>query len=479
MTSSPLPTSSPAAQGVDARGINALLDAAQSAPEIELHSLMIVRHGQVVAQGWWAPYSAPRPHLLYSLSKSFTSTALGFAVDEGLVGLDDAIVDYFPEFQADITDPASRSITLRHAAAMATGHLIDTWEPAVRADPAEPVRGFLMLPPERPPGTVFKYNQPATYSIAAIIQRVTGQRLTEYLRPRLFDPLGIAAVGWQDYPDGREVGFTGLHATTDAVARLGMLYLQGGLWQGEQVLPADWVAEATRAHIANPDEPNPDWQQGYGYQFWMARHGYRGDGAYGQFCIVLPEQDTVIAITSGNEAMHLVLDAVWEHVLPALGSATTSDGAADAALADRLAQLALPAVAAAPRPLDRAEWADVSFTPADESGADSTSLAGVRVRYDGRSWQIALHDAGSELPFALGTDGWLVTENVPQPGDGVVPVAASGGWTDPDTLRFDVIFVETPHRLEVRCVRSRGTFVARWITRPMHGDQLRTLRSPA
>lgn len=335
-----------------------------------------------------------------------------------------------------------------------------------------------MLPPERPPGTVFKYNQPATYSIAAIIQRVTGQRLTEYLRPRLFDPLGIAAVGWQDYPDGREVGFTGLHATTDAVARLGMLYLQGGVWQGEQVLPADWVAEATRAHIANLDEPNPDWQQGYGYQFWMARHGYRGDGAYGQFCIVLPEQDTVIAITSANEDMQSVLDAVWEHVLPALGPEARPDGAADAALADRLARLELPAVVGAPHPVDESAWTELSFTPADGRGDEQSSLAGIGLRYGAGSWQISLRDAESELPFALGTDGWLVSENAPQPGEGVVPVAASGGWIDPDALRFDVIFVETPHRLEVRCVRSRGTFVARWITRPMHGDQLRTLRSP-
>ena len=131
---------------------------------------------------------------------------------------------------------------VRHVASMASGHDAETWDRAVAAAPAEPVRGFLTLPPENDPGTVFAYNQPCTYSLAAIIQRRSGTTLTDYLRPRLFDPLGIGEVGWQQHPAGRDLGFTGLHATTEDVARLGQLYLQSGWWDGAQLLSEDWVA---------------------------------------------------------------------------------------------------------------------------------------------------------------------------------------------------------------------------------------------
>lgn len=197
MSASALPTGSPASQGVDASGVHAFLDALEAAPEIEPHSLMIMRHGHLVASGWWAPYSPDRPHLLYSLSKSFTGTAAALAEVEGLLDFDAPVISYFPEFEADITDPRSRAILVRHVASMSSGHERETVEETYGLDPMEPVRGFLLLPPDRDPGTVFAYNQPATYTLAAIVQRVTGQSLTDYLRPRLLDPLGIGEVFWQ------------------------------------------------------------------------------------------------------------------------------------------------------------------------------------------------------------------------------------------------------------------------------------------
>ena len=218
----------------------------ESAPDIEMHSLMIIRHGQVVAEGWWSPYLPEQPHLLYSLSKSFTSTAAAFAIAEGLLDLDATVLSYFPELDSEITDRRSRSILVRHVAAMASGHLEETIERTMALDPVEPVRGFLLIPPDREPGSVFAYNQPCTYTLAAIVQRLTGQTLIEYLRPRLFDPLGIDQAGWQRDAAGRDLGYTGLHATTDAVARLGLLYLQRGVWNGQRLLSEEWVAEATR-----------------------------------------------------------------------------------------------------------------------------------------------------------------------------------------------------------------------------------------
>ena len=236
---SSLPRSTPADQRVDPAAILSFVDAVDERPDIEMHSLMVVRHGQVVAEGWWVPYSAERPQLLYSLSKSFTSTAAAFAQAEGLLDLDDAVVSHFAEFAADITDPRSRSVKVRHVASMSAGHTREMLTEAIMRDREEPVRGFLLIPPDREPGTVFAYSQPCTYALASIIQRNAGMPLTRYLRPRLFDPLGIGHVGWHTFPPGREQGFSGLHARTEDIAKLGLLYLQEGRWEGAQLIPRE------------------------------------------------------------------------------------------------------------------------------------------------------------------------------------------------------------------------------------------------
>ncbi|WP_254402715.1 serine hydrolase [Streptomyces sp. AC555_RSS877] len=473
----PLPTSTPAAQGVDASGVHAFLDAVEAAPGIEPHSLMILRHDHVVASGWWAPYTPDRLHLLYSLSKSFTATAAGFAVAEGLIGLDDPVISYFPELDADITDPRSRAMLVRHVASMSSGHLDETWERARALDPEELVRGFLLLPPDRDPGTVFAYNQPTTYTLAAIIERVTGQSVSAYLRPRLLDPLGIGEVAWTRDGAGRELGFSGLHATTDAIARLGQLYLRGGMWEGQRLLPEGWAAEASRVHVANadgtPEGALSDWQQGYGFQFWTSRHGYRGDGAYGQYCLVLPKYDVVVAMTSASEDMQEVLNLAWEHLLPAFSPGPLSGRQdEDAALAERLTRLELPSAPGRQAPPDRVEaWSGAAFAPDDVARETVGALTEAQVSADGDGWRLTLVEDGHRLELPLGQGGWTVTE-------GPVPVAVSGGWTDPDTLVVDVAFLETPHRLVVTCSLADRTCTARWRTEPLQGRRLRAMRAP-
>ncbi|MGI3779545.1 MAG: serine hydrolase domain-containing protein [Janthinobacterium lividum] len=473
-----LPRTSAEAQGVDPVGISAFLDTLEAAPDIEPHSLIVVRHGQVVAEGWWSPYDADQPHLLYSLSKSFASTALGLAVGEGLVDLDATVLSYFPELDADITDPWSRSMRVRHVAAMASGHLSETLERALANDPGNLVRGFLLVPPDREPGTVFAYNQPCTYTLAAIVQRLSGQTLVDYLRPRLLDPLGIGQVGWQQHPSGQDLGFTGLHATTDAIARLGLLYLQRGVWDGTRLLSEAWVAEATSKQVDNPDEPNPDWRQGYGFQFWMARHGYRGDGAYGQFCIVLPEQDAVVAITAATQNMQAILDAAWAHLLPAMTADVLEPSAAAAGLTARSAGLRLAPLEAQPEPPTGPEtWADATWRPG-ASGDAQPSLTAVRlVRDDGR-WRLVLLEGDTEISCVVGTGDWQTNLAETERGAAGVPVAVSGGWADEDTFRADVIFLETPHRLELTASRTGSTFELTWVTVALRAGRLSDLRMP-
>ncbi|MFJ2605610.1 serine hydrolase domain-containing protein [Streptomyces sp. NPDC087425] len=477
MSARPLPSAAPADQGVDAAGVQAFLDAVEAAPSIEPHSLMILRHGRLVASGWWAPFTPQRPHLLYSLSKSFTATAAGIAAGEGLLNFDDPVISSFPEFAADITDPRSRTMRVRHVAAMASGHEAETFDRARALDAEELVRGFLLVPPERDPGTVFAYNQPATFTLAALVQRVSGQSLVDYLRPRLLDPLGIGEVAWQRDRSGREIGFSGLHAPTDAVARLGELYLRDGIWEGRRLLPEGWVADASRVHITTHDAP-VDWlgrdsMFGYGYQFWRSPHGYRGDGAYGQYCLVLPEQDAVVALTSASQDAGLLLDLVWQHLLPAFGPGPLAGREEqDTALAERLARLALPPADGKPTPPERQhDWSGAEFTPQDGVCADQPTLTSLAVTSDADGWALTLAEGEHRVELRMPGAGWQVTE-------GKVPAAVSGGWTGPDTLAVAVSFLETPHRLEVTCSLPERTFTARWHTAPLSGAPLHTLRAP-
>ncbi|MFD5158589.1 serine hydrolase domain-containing protein [Streptomyces hawaiiensis] len=476
MTASALPSSDPAAQGVDASGVHAFLDALEAAPEIEPHSLMIMRHGHLVASGWWAPYTAERPHLLYSLSKSFTGTAAALAEAEGLLDFDAPVISYFPEFEADITDPRSRAMLVRHVASMSSGHRRETVDEAFGQDPAEPVRGFLRLPPDGDPGTVFAYNQPTTYTLAAIVQRVAGQSLTAYLRPRLLDPLGIGEVAWKCDRTGRELGFSGLHATTDAVARLGQLYLRDGVWEGERLLPQGWAARASQPRIptaaAMGDGDRQDWDQGYGYQFWSSRHGYRGDGAYGQFCLVLPEHDVVIASTGATERMQEYLNLVWKHLLPAFGSEPLAGReAVDAELRERLGRLALPPAPGRLAPSER-DWAAAALTPTQDGPVRSAGLA-----QDADGWTLTLTGAADRpgrpdrLDLRLAGAGWTVAEEP-------VPTAVSCGWTDAGALAVEVVFLETPHRLALTCSLADRTLTAHWRTEPLQRGRFTSLRAP-
>lgn len=463
-----LPRSTPGQQQVDARGVLDLLDAL-ARHDVELHSLMVLRHGHVVAEGWWAPYSAERVHLLYSLSKSFTSTAVGLAVAEGLLDLDDTVLSHFPELDAEITDPRSRAIRVRHVAAMASGHTEETLDRAMAVDPVDVLRGFLLTPPDREPGSVFAYNQPCTFSLARIVQRRAGARLTEYLRPRLLDPLGIGAVGWLDHGDD-ELGFSGLHARTEDIARLGQLYLQRGRWDGRPLLEESWVEQATASHVATDAEPNPDWGQGYGFQFWRSRHGYRGDGAYGQLCLVLPEHDLVVATTAATSEMQRLLDDVWTHLLPAIDRpGTAADGAE---LTTRLDELQLrPASTRVTDHPDR--WS--ATLPVRAGGPDFPSgLSAVQVQVEDDRVRIGLVEDDSTLRFDAGIGRWIVTET--DGPDGPVPVAASAGWSAPDVLAIEVIFLETPHRLDVVCRPTGAT--ATWRTAPLHPLSLGRMRCP-
>lgn len=315
----PLPRATPESQGVSSAQIQKFIETADKSINT-LHSFMLIRHGQVVAECWWQPQTPTTPHVMHSLSKSFTSTAVGFAVTEGKLSVDDPVIKFFPEQLPAEVSANLKAMRVKDLLTMSTGH---ETEPKLIGGPDDSgVKMFLAHPVPHKPGTHFKYNTPATYMLSAIVQKVTGEKLIDYLRPRLFSPLGIENPAWASSAEGINYGGFGLMITTEDIARFGLFTLNEGKWQGRQLLPAAWVREATAKHVSNGSNPQSDWEQGYGYQFWRCRHGgFRGDGKDGQFCIMLPEQDAVIAITAQTGNMQAELNVVWDQLLAAFHEA--------------------------------------------------------------------------------------------------------------------------------------------------------------
>jgi CubicO group peptidase (beta-lactamase class C family) len=432
------PRSTPEPQGVSSAEVLALVEALDQIDA--MNSFMLVRHGSVIAEGWWAPYSASDNHELYSLSKSFTSTAVGMAVAEGKLSIDDEVLKFFPDDAPEKPSANLKAMRVRDLLTMNTGNQDEVPTAADKISP----KAFLTNAVPHKPGTHFKYNTPATFMLSAIVQKQTGQTVFDYLQPRLFEPLGITQPVWNTNWQGINLGGYGLNVRTEDIARFGQLYLQKGKWQGKQLIPKDWVEMATTKQVSNGSNPKSDWDQGYGFQFWRCRNGaYRGDGAFGQYCIVLPDQDAVIAITSGVKDMQGVLNLIWEKLLPAFAPKPLSPyGANLQKLTDKLASLSVKAAQGsdssplAPKVLGR------KFVfPANEQKLESITLTPAS---SGQGITIAMQANGGARQFSSGQREW-------QKGRGSFgtyidqPAAATSAWTADDTLVVKQCFTETPY----------------------------------
>lgn len=308
-----LPRSTPETQGIASSSILGFIEAADTSVD-SIHSFMLLRHGHVVAEAWWAPETPTTPHILWSLSKSFTSTAVGLVIKEGKLNLNDTVISFFPDDVPAEPSANLKAMRIRDLLTMNTGHQDEVdWREAKHW-----VKAFLNHPVPHKPGTHFRYNTPATYMLSAIVQKVTGQTVLDYLAPRLFEPLGIEKPVWDESPQGASIGGYGLYLKTEDIAKFGQLYLQQGQWNGKQLVPKSWIIQATSKQVSNGSNPESDWEQGYGFQFWRCRHeAYRGDGKDGQFCIVIPEHDAVIVMTANSRNLGDQLNLVWKHLLPA------------------------------------------------------------------------------------------------------------------------------------------------------------------
>lgn len=279
---------------------------------LSLDSLMIARHGRVVAEKWWWPHSPDQVHTLHSATKSITGTAAGFALAEGLLRLDDLVVDFFPNELPRQVSPDLAAMRVRDLLTMRTGHASGISGATWRGIPTSWIREFLAEPVTEPPGTRFVYSSATSHVLGAAVAVAAGQDMLAYLTPRLFEPLRISDVIWDRDPEGYRTGGNGLSLRTEDFLSYGQLHLQDGRWNGRQVLPDGWVRQATHRHVpeavagvwdgrrfvGGPGDSSPGPAEGYGYHLWLGADGsYNAGGIFGQYCIVAPELDLVLGMT--------------------------------------------------------------------------------------------------------------------------------------------------------------------------------------
>jgi len=462
------PHSLPETEGIDSSAILQFINVAEK-NNLGLHSLMVLRNGKIVAQGWWDPYKPELRHMMFSLSKSFTSTAIGFAVSEGLLTVEDKVTSFFPNELPAIISPYLEKMQVKHLLTMTTGHDRDTSR-TMRGNNQPWTKTFLSLPIQHEPGTFFLYNSGATYMQSAIITKLTGKTVLDYLTPRLFKPLEIKGADWEVSPQGINTGAYGLRIKTEDISKLGLLYLQNGIWNGKRVLNADWVDKATSYKVPNAllqgTDKSPDWHQGYGYNFWRCQHNFfRGDGAMGQYCLVSRDLNTVIAITAETANMQSILDAVWDNLLPGIKpSALPADPVNQSALKKKLASLTLLPQQTGLGKNTQAAISGKVFKLAN----NVININEASFTFNKNSCTFILKEGAYEHKVICGTENWIKGETIiPNSPPNLVlgnnkatlrtKVAAAGVWADDKTYVMTLQYFETPHSDTITCVFDNNT----------------------
>lgn len=306
---------------------------------LEVNSFMLLQNGKVTAEFTRMPYRPGTPQLLYSLSKSVNSIGAGIAWDEGLLKLEDPVISFFPDKLPEVVTPNLARMTVHHLLCMNAGHHGDIYPAVVKEQ--DWITAFLAQQVEHEPGSYYRYSTPSSYMLAAIIERVTGQSMTNYLMPRLFEPLGIPRPTWETCPLGITAGGMGLSLSTESIAKFGQMLLDRGIYSGRRIVSAQYIERAASEQSDNrAGVDRIDSAQGYGYQFHLCRRGcYRGDGSFGQLCLVAPEQNIVIAATAGFKSMsrlQVLLDLIFESIFDTLGADQLPDSGHNASLQELL-----------------------------------------------------------------------------------------------------------------------------------------------
>ena len=436
MASFTFQTASPESQGVPSGAVQEFIEKLSGLDSI--HSVMMLRHDRLIAQTWWKPFAPEYKHELFSVSKSFVSAAVGIAQGEGFFTLKDKLVDFFPEKLNGKVSERMRKVTLRNLLTMASGH--DNCPMGKLFQGQDFVQGFLEDELAFEPGSTFIYNSAATYMLAAVIRKTTGMNVLDFLQERLFLPIGIRAEKWDCCPAGTNLGGWGFWLKSEDLLRFGRLMLNGGCWDGKQLIPADYVKEATSFQIDNSANEQPDWKLGYGYQFWRgSMNSFRADGACGQYILVLPDHDMTVVITSGVSYMQNIMTMFWETVGAALQDQPLADDPiAEESLKKILASRELPPAGSALRPVP----VDRCF----ELAKNSLQLKKLEFAFSAEACTVRFCHADGKPEDLVAGYGCHTLNRLTLNENEERILAASAAWQSSDQLEIQVYAVETPFR---------------------------------
>ncbi|EUB98908.1 beta-lactamase [Rhizobium sp. CF080] len=477
-----LPRATPQSRGTDPAILLALLDDIER-QDIELHSFLVWQDGALIADAYWVPYGARRPHMMHSVTKSFTSMAVGLAVADGLLSVDDAVLGFFPDYSGP-KEENLRAMTVRHLLTMTSGRARGISGGSWRRMRSSWIEDFLRQSTPYRPGDVFVYDSAASYMLSAIVQRVSGRRIQDYLAERIFRPMRMSQnMTWDTGTDGVNTGGNGLSCTSEDMLKLGILHLQEGIWRGRQLLPREWVRAATGLqvcdvvlgvftgdHYLGPEEAgdgqSASRREGYGYQWWRGPHGsFSANGLFGQYCIVLPEEKTVVAFTGGLEdSDRRVHTLIYDGLRPALGAGVADVSGQGETLEARLAGLRLKTRPGIARPNPAAgPFCGIWRMQPNDQGAESISIA-----QEANALRFILRDADGVHEVLAGF-GYFLEATTTMPGarlhhsyqpDAGLRILACARWltsvADEIVLEMDWIFVETAFRDTVRLHFSNG-----------------------
>jgi CubicO group peptidase (beta-lactamase class C family) len=439
-----LPRSAPGAVGVDVGAILSMLDEIQ-AHGMEVHSFMLHRHGQVAAEWFAWPYRPDDRRIMHSFAKSATSYAIGIAIADGAFGLQDKVVSFFPEFLPATVGQDLAAMTVEDLLTMRTGHAAEVGGPAWRAISTSWIAEFFKIPLVGPPGQIHVYSSAASYMLGAVLHRTTGVTLHQYLKPRVFEPLGITGETWDIGADGFNPGGNGLSCTTADMLKLSLLAAQKGRWNGRQLVPAAWIGTSTRDHTGDC----------YGYHWRAYPAGdFAGVGMFMQCGFVLPQYDATVAITGAMDRlvdMKPLFDRHFAHMFRDEAFTAPAD---ETTFRERLAKEAeVPPLKSAPSSLpsriDGAVWA-VEPNPV---GAREINLS-----FTDRRCAFHLKDADGDHLIVSGIDAWLRGVST-MPGRELhhgyqmfgAPVVAGARWRDESTLELTWVFSASAFRDTVIC----------------------------
>lgn len=452
------PTSTCSAEDVDARGVDLMIRGWRD-HALELHELVLVRHGKLLTTATWAPWRADVPKLVHSVSKTLVGMAVGLCVGDGLLTVDDAASSFFPEI-AELA-PGTEQITVHHLLSMTTGHTTDTLGGMWTRPPEDWWEGFFAQAPQQAVGSLHIYHNGASTVLAEIVRRASGRRLVDLLDERLVQPMGMPPLVWKCDGAGREIGFSGAFLLTEQIAAFAELLRCDGVWQGTRLLPEGWAGLQTSMHTPTGASVNPHALQGYGYQLWGDLDGFRLDGAAGQYGLVLPDRELVVGIAAGESPTQPILDTLYAQLLPALDVASVAapllvdDLQIPVAQGEPVGHAVV--TRGAPSVVDKAATGTSWYYPSISDVALSKDLV------------VSFTCEGEDLSLPCGNTTWL--ESQLTWADGRHVLASARAVAVGDDVVVDVAFLESPYRLTFTLLPD-GTATMRFNAAVVHPDGL-------